>query len=91
MRLRDVERLDANTPRQDEGARIYSDEIPEAHQDAFWIFTGPQGVTVRDGRWLIPVTAWFEYLEWLREPGNSPASVSENSKYDWRRRHGRPR
>lgn len=90
MRLRDVERLDSKTPKQDEGARLYADEIPEAHQDAFWTFTGPQGVTVRNGRWLIPVTAWLEYLDWLRGPGNSPRTVTEDSKYDWRRRRRLP-
>lgn len=81
MRQRDVDRLDDMTPRR-EG--LYLEDIPKAHEAAFWTFAGPQWVSVRpDGRHLMPDTIWVEYLEWLRVPGNSPAKVTEDSRGEW--------
>lgn len=69
---------------------VLDEEMPPEHAEAFWIFTGPQGVHVLpNGKYAIPVTAWDEYLQWLSEaPEASPETVTNDTKYAWRRMRG---
>lgn len=86
---RDAETLAARVPVGGGGAYVLQRDIPAADREAFWIFTKAQSVFQVGGGMAIPYSAWFEYLTWLREPDADPYTVSDSTKYAWRRRTGR--
>lgn len=89
MQPSEIAQLEAQIPLY-EGCWLLAADIPAEHYQAFWTFTGAQTLTrCPDGKSRLPLSAWSEYAEWLSEPGNSPAAVAGDSKFEWRRRHGR--